>query len=330
MELKAFLGLCYCRGVQGDNLHLVSELWAGDANPVFAATMSLARFKFLLSHLRLDRKADRDTNKESDKFAAAREVFNLFNEACTKHLQCGDELCFDETLYPNRGRGFSFKQYMPAKPSKYGFLYKSLNDGIRAYTYRCHIYAGKPAKEPTEDYIQGVEETVMELLRRYKQKHEIKGRNITFDRFYTSVDLADSLLEEFNMTCVGTLANRRKGLPAEFKALREEGDYLVLYEPGGKSIHSWITNTKSGKKNVMALTTTQPILGRTRDDDRQKPAILKRYDFAMNGTDRVDQLMQSYTVRMKSRRWPMSVLSYLMDTARVNSRTIALIQVRIV
>jgi hypothetical protein len=136
MELKALFGLCYCRGVQGNNLHHAAEMWAGDANPVFAATMSCARFKFLLSHLRLDDKADRDRARERDKFAPAREVFNIFNEACTEHLQCGGELCFDETLYPNRGRGFSFKQYMPAKPAKYGFLYKSLNDSVRAYTYR--------------------------------------------------------------------------------------------------------------------------------------------------------------------------------------------------
>jgi hypothetical protein len=33
-------------------------------------------------------------------------------QACTEALQCGPELCFDETLYANRGRGFSFKQYM--------------------------------------------------------------------------------------------------------------------------------------------------------------------------------------------------------------------------
>jgi hypothetical protein len=170
----------------------------------------------------------------------------------------------------------------------------------------------------------------MELLRRYRLRHELKGRNITFDRFYTSIDLADNLKAKFNMTCVGTLAAKRKGLPTNFRALREEGDYLVLYEPSGKSIHSWITNTKSGKKNVMCLTTTQPILGRTKDDNREKPAILKRYDFAMNGTDRVDQLMESYSVRMKSRRWPMSVLSFLLDTARVNARTIAQIQVTVI
>jgi hypothetical protein len=83
---------------------------------------------------------------------------------------------------------------------------------------------------------------------------------------------------------------------------------MVLFEMDGgkKSIHSWITNTKSGPKNVMALTTTVPILGRTRDDHKKKPAVLKRYDFSMGGTDRVDQLGQRYCVRWKSCRWTMS------------------------
>jgi hypothetical protein len=69
--------------------------------------------------------------------------------------------------------------------------------------------------------------------------------------YYSSLDLADRLLEEFSMTCVGTLQANRKGLPESFKSTKDrpEGDYQVLYEVDGKkSIHSWITNTKSGKK----------------------------------------------------------------------------------
>jgi hypothetical protein len=75
----------------------------------------------------------------------------------------------------------------------------------------------------------------------------------------------------------------------------------------------------------MAMTTTVPILGKTRDGKR-KPAVLKRYDNGMGGCDRVDQLMASKTVRFKSKRWPMSNLAYMLDTARVNARTIGLIQ----
>jgi hypothetical protein len=174
-----------------------------------------------------------------------------------------------------------------------------------------------------------VEETVTSLLRRYGEVHELRGRNITFDRFYTSIDLADTLLDEFHMTCTGTLASNRKGLPAEFKTLegREEGDYMVLFEKEGKkSLHSWVCNTKSGKKNVMLLTTTVPILGKTRDDGKGKPAIISRYDKEMGGTDRVDALMQHKSVKWKSLRWPTTNWAYMLDTARVNCRTVALLQ----
>ena len=46
----------------------------------------------------------------------------------------------------------------------------------------------------------------------------------------------------------------------------------------------------------------------------------------MLGTDRCDQLAESKTVRMKSRRWTLSPLCYMLDVARVNARTVALIQ----
>ncbi len=77
-------------------------LWSRDAKPIYGATMSCRRFTYLLSHLRLDNKATRDVDKLRDKFAPAREVFELFNNACSKAMQCGPDLCIDETLFANR------------------------------------------------------------------------------------------------------------------------------------------------------------------------------------------------------------------------------------
>ena len=48
----------------------------------------------------------------------------MFNAAIALPLQCGLEVVIDETLYSCRGR-FQFKQYLPLKPGKYGFLYKA-------------------------------------------------------------------------------------------------------------------------------------------------------------------------------------------------------------
>ncbi len=44
---------------------------------------------------------------------------------------------------------------MPQKPGKYGFLFRSLNDSVHAYTYRSNIYAGCPVEEPNEHYVSG-------------------------------------------------------------------------------------------------------------------------------------------------------------------------------
>ena len=41
------------------------------------------------------------------------------------------------------------------KPWKFGILYRSLNDSEVPFTYRVHVCAGKPASEPTEDYVRG-------------------------------------------------------------------------------------------------------------------------------------------------------------------------------
>jgi hypothetical protein len=53
---------------------------------------------------------------------------------------------------------------------------------VLPYTYRSHIYAGKPTHEPTAHYLSGVQETVTAMLSQYSENNELKGRNLTFDR----------------------------------------------------------------------------------------------------------------------------------------------------
>ena len=53
--------------------------------PMFPAVMSLNKFQFLISYLCLD---DTETRKErwkNDRFAAFRDIFELFNDNCAKH-----------------------------------------------------------------------------------------------------------------------------------------------------------------------------------------------------------------------------------------------------
>ena len=60
----------------------------------------------------------------------------------------------------------------------------------------------------------------------------------------------------------------------------------------------------------------------TKGDDEFKPQIFKFCDFNKGGTDIVDQLNNFFPTHAKSNCWAMVVLYYILDTTRVNSKTL--------
>ena len=82
--------------------------------------------------------------------------------------------------------------------------------------------------------------------------------------------LSCELLEK-NITSLGTLQMNRKGVPDEMKNFkhREHLSSEVYWQPDGPlCLSSYVV--KSGKKNVMLLSTLDPILGTTKDDKAYK------------------------------------------------------------
>lgn len=127
------------------------------------------------------------------------------------------------------------------------------------------------------------------------------------------------------MTSVGTMQINRKGIPAEMKDMshREPLSSKIYWQENGPlSLSSYVVKTSKGKKNVLMLSTVEPILGVTSDDNKVKPALYKLYDFTKGGTDIIDQRMGFLTSKVKSRRWTLTAFTYILDMARVNSSTI--------
>ena len=146
------------------------------------------------------------------------------------------------------------------------------------------------------------------------------------DRLYSNVEIANWLLEK-NITIVGTVQKGRVGFPEEVfdTKNREVLSKTFHFEKDKKDLclSSYTVQTKSkGKKNVVILSTTRPMHSCTKDDNKSKPQIFKFYDFTKGGTDIVDQMNDYFTTRAKSLRWVMIVLYYMLDTARVNAKTI--------
>ena len=130
-----------------------------------------------------------------------------------------------------------------------------------------------------------------------------------------------------NVTTVVAIQSRKRGLPKEVKDTKGQGKNSC--EPywdkktGTVSLHSYVVTTKSkGDKNVLVLSTFDPLLGTTKDD-KTKPAIHKFYDFTKGGTDIMDQRIGNYTTKSKSIKWPKVVWYFALDTACRNSQTIS-------
>jgi len=322
-EMRALIGLIYYRGLYGMNQFSTSILFSPrHGPPVFSATMSRQRFAFLLSHLCFDDYPTRAERRKHDRFAAMRDFFETFNKKFAEALVPEDYISLDETLYPMRTQ-ISFKQYNPDKPAKYGILFKSLNSARYPYTYQAVVYAGKPEAEPNDFYITGTAEYIKALVKKLEKYHSLKGRNISMDRLYTSFEIADWLLEH-KITMVGTLMMNRVGVPTEMKDIQDREVFSTEHywrEDGKCNFASYVVKTSKGKKNVIVLSTMEPLLGVTKDE-KKKPAIIKLYDFTKGGTDIIDQKMGSYTTKSKGRRWTVAAFSYLLDSTRVNATTL--------
>ena len=93
---------------------------------------------------------------------------------------------------------------------------------------------------------------------------------------------------------------------------RENFSATCIFEKEKKKIclTSYNLKTKSKRtKIVVALSTPRPLHDNTTDDGKEKPQIIKFYDFTKGVTDIEDQLNDYFTTRSKSFRWIMVVLS---------------------
>ena len=135
------------------------------------------------------------------------------------------------------------------------------------------------------------------------------------DRYFTSVCLAAWALEN-TFTIVGTMRHDRKEIPKEVKALndREEMSVLHVYHEEKKILLvSYIGKKKSGKKNVIILSTMHENVKVTKGQ-RKKPQVHTMYDHTKGVVDVVDLLSTIHSTRIKTKRWPLNSLAFILDT----------------
>ena len=187
------------------------------------------------------------------------------------------------------GMNYTTLIFHEKKPARYGILFKSINAVDYAFTFTTCVYANKPEITDNAPYYHPtVLELTKSLVANLERHVDLQGRNLSSDRYYTSIDLAEFLLSR-NMTIIGTIQINRRGIPPAIKSIhnRKVFSYEVYFckEIRDLAIHSYVVKPKSsGTRNVLLLTTHPVLLGTTKDE-KQKPAAYKQYDMSKGGVD---------------------------------------------
>ena len=184
---------------------------------------------------------------------------------------------------------------MPSKPTKYGIKAFTMADSDHGYLLNVLVYTGSDTLEEANPQFLSLPQSariVLHLTEPYLEK----GHHIYCDRYYSSIALAEALLDH-STALTSTIMKNRVGLPDSIRSstLRLGDNEVLAFRDELLLVLGWRAAQK--KKPLIMLTSdcsadvTQVQSLRT-GKESEKPVVVDRYNYSMNGVDRADQ----YTV----------------------------------
>ena len=309
-EVEAYFGILLLIGVYRSKGESVRSLWDEfHGRPIFRAIMSLGRFLEICRVLRFDDRDNRRNIGFRDKLCPIRDLYNKWVENLPLLYVPNENITIDEQLISFRGR-CPFKVYMPSKPAKYGMKAWVAADVKTKFCLNFQIYLGKESANAPPERNQG-ERVVLDLVGKYR------GRNITTDNFFTTRNLALSLLQR-NMTLVGTVRKNKRFLPqcGTVAANRALPLYTSRFFFNEKMT---IVQYVSKKYKMVSVLSTLHHSENVLDNHPKKiPEIIDYYNSTKAGVDTIDQLVGSYSCKRQTNRWPIALFSNLIDLSALN------------
>lgn len=310
-ELQAYFGLLLSSGVNKQSKVNILDFWDPlFGNPIFRATMSKNRFKLIQRVIRFDDRTSRSERRKKDKLAPIRDLWEKFNNNLKKMYIPGENLTIDEQLVPFRGR-VSFKQYIPSKPDKYGMKMWWICDNATSYPLFGIPYLGKEGSTRSTNLAQNIVE-------RLCQPYFNTNRNVTFDNFFTSMPLAETLLKN-GLTSVGTLRKNKKCIPKNFLPNKNRFPESNVF--GFRSNMTLVSYVPKPNRAVILLSTKHKTATIDKNN-KNKSEINLFYNKTKGGVDTLDQMAHNYTVRRRTNRWPLAFLQNLIDVGGIAAQVI--------
>ena len=321
-EIMLFIGMVICMGII--RLPATVDYWS--TNPLLSihtisSCMPVCRFKALLRtiHLNDNTKAKRPGEDGYDKLFKIRPLLDVVLANSNRLYIPHREVSIDEGMVLFKGRS-SYKQYMPQKPVKRGFKVWCLAVSRNGYLSNFEVYTGA-----TDGSSEGLGASV---VKRLSTSLRSKGYHLYFDNFFSSVDLAQDLLQD-ELYCIATTRTNRKKWPAALKDIKarnktmKRGDHTSEVVGGNVQCIVWKDNRCVPFLNTIDEPGSSTTVLRKEKSGRRCevpcPVPVKLYNQFMGGVDLTDSRRKLYSCSRKSRRWWMRLFYFLVDVSVINA-----------
>lgn len=316
-ELKAYFGLCIFMGI--NNLPRIAMYWSPNpfiGNTGIQSVMTKNRFEELSQYLHFTNSETEPPRGDAnyDRLFKIRPILSIVLDNIQNAYEPSKNLSVDEAMIAFKGR-LSFRQYMPAKPTKYGIKVWMAADSQNGYVTNFAVYLGQ---EGNQARLHGLGyDVVMKMARPFLNKN----RHVFFDNFFTSTTLMEHLLAQNTYAC-GTVRSNRKDLPPCSKNKLRQGEKVIAQRDK-------VVFTKwHDKRDISFLSTnvlpSEParVVPRQRNGRHfniEKPRVADVYTSHMGGVDRADQLRSFYFTGYSSRKWYRYIFWFLFNLSVCNA-----------
>jgi len=308
-EIKTFLGIVMWMGLTPQPS--LASYWSKSYlyRSEIPKYMTRNRFEIILRTFHCSNNAECPPN---DRLFKIRNLVDLLVMKFKMWNVPSENMCIDESVIPFVGR-LSFRQFIKNKRHRYGIkVFKlCINDG---YTIGFKIYAG-------QESVPGVgvsTKIVMELAEDYLDK----GRTMYTDNWYTSVTLANQLLNR-STNLVGTLRSNRKFNPVSVvKAKLKKGEIMSSQSQNNIVVLKW-----KDKRDVLMLSTKHKnntvVVNNKRGKQVVKPQMVIDYNKAKGYVDICDLRSSYHSPLRRSLKWYRKVMfEILLNTCLLNAMSL--------
>ncbi|CAG2252725.1 unnamed protein product [Mytilus edulis] len=318
-EISAFIGMQILMGI--NQLPDYSFYWSNNkylGNQGFKEVMSVKRYEKLNQYIHCnDIETDVPVDQPGhDKLHKIRPLIDSSLQNFAARYNPNKNQAIDEAMVAYKGRSVA-KQYIPSKPTKWGFKVWMRCDSKSGYCHKFDIYMGK---ETAVDSTKGLGHRVVEKLA--EDLHH-KNHHLYFDSYFTSIPLLQDLLSNGIYGC-GTIRQNRKGFPQDLKnAPRMQTGQFV-----GRQTDNMVGVVWMDKKPVNVVASNESLIEVDTTNRRQKdgtnarvtrPRVVTNYQENFRGVDISDQLRAKYSIGRPSKKWWKYLMNFIIDLCIVNS-----------